>query len=137
MFQIFHQEFLKVLHNSTPRLTNSPSVLKSTPNTNINNTGKSSPFAQSGSGLSGEDLGGLSFTPSKSLENDDEEYHPDDLVVLKAIEQADRYTPVAQNKKIGKLKGNLGYKSTDRKQKQWERRYSQLQQMSYSPAGKS
>jgi hypothetical protein len=128
---------LKALHNGTPRLTNSPLVLKSAPNTNINNTGKSSPSAQSGSGLSGEDLGGLSFTPSKSLENDDEEYHPDDLVVLKAIEQADRYTPVAQNKKIGKLKGNLGYKSTDRKQKQWERRYSQLQQMSYSPAGKN
>ena len=53
-------------------------------------------------------------------------------------EQADRYTPIAPNKKIGKLTGNLaGYKSTDRKQKQWERRYSQLQQMSYSPAGKS
>ena len=128
--------------SGTPRSTKNDrprSILKSTPSGNMNNINSTaSPFLQSGSGLSGEDLGGLSFTPSKNMENDDEEYHPDDLAVLKAIEQADRYTPIAPNKKIGKLKGNLaGYKSTDRKQKQWERRYSQLQQMSYSPAGKS
>ena len=117
----------------TPRAQNSPQVVKSTPGQYVD----TSPHAKSGSGLSGDDLGGLTVTPSKLAENDDAEYHPDDLAVIKAIEQADRYTPLAQNKTISHLKGNQGYKSTDRKQKQWERRYSQLQQMSYSPVGKS
>ena len=132
---LFQNNRVKSLQiQGTPQAQNSPHVVvKSTPGQYVDN----SPHTKSGSGLSGEDLGGLTVTPSKLLENDDAEYHPDDLAVIKAIEQADRYTPLAQNKTISHLKGNQGYKSTDRKQKQWERRYSQLQQMSYSPVGKS
>ena len=131
---LFQNNRVKSLQiQGTPQAQNSPQVVKATPGQYIDNT----PHTKSGSGLSGEDLGGLTVTPSKLLENDDAEYHPDDLAVIKAIEQADRYTPLAQNKTISHLKGNQGYKSTDRKQKQWERRYSQLQQMSYSPVGKS
>jgi hypothetical protein len=74
----------------------------------------------SGYGLSGDDIGGITVKDNGEGRLDEEEYHPDDLAVLNLIQKADGHTPQLKGGKRNRKKP----KSTDRKQRQWEARYT-------------
>ena len=96
--------------NSASPSSRSPMV----PNTRM--LGPRSPAV--GSGLNGDDIGGISF---EAREKEEDAYHPDDLAVLQMIEKADGRTPIPTK---GSWNKRRHVKSTDKKQRQWEARYT-------------
>ena len=107
---------VKQLAMDSPRVVHSPSV-HTIPDTSRG--GPQTP-AMSGYGLSGDDIGGITVKDNGEGRLDEEEYHPDDLAVLNLIQKADGHTPQLKGGKRNRKKP----KSTDRKQRQWEARYT-------------